>query len=163
MKKTLLIALLAITVLACKEKPTPEPKVELVAIEDLTPSPAGSSYLTETQLAHIKRIHQTFEEVYPISLEETIKNFKRDLHPDNEINIWLAMTNAYEPYAAEHTGAEKLEYRKEAYKLILMRTMMPDKEAISNAHLKILSGTEAQAILTNYKLNATPIKVKTNE
>ncbi|MCR1024119.1 hypothetical protein NQT66_04835 [Cellulophaga baltica] len=162
MKKIFLVTLLTIAVLACKEQPKPEPKIEVVEVEELTPSPVSSSSLTETQLAHIKRIHQTFEEVYPISLEETIKNFKRDLHPDNEINIWLAMTNAYEPFAAANTGAEKLAHRKEVYKLVLMRSMMPDKEAISNARLTLLSEAEAQAILKNYKLNAAPIKVHTN-
>ncbi|WP_158978976.1 hypothetical protein [Cellulophaga sp. L1A9] len=162
MKKIFLVALLITAALACKEEPKPEPKIEVVEVEELTPSPVNNASVTETQLAHIKRIQQTFEEVYPISLEETIKNFKRDLHPDNEIDIWLAMANAYEPFATANAGAEKLALRKEAYKLVLMRSMMPDKQAISNARLIVLSEIEAQAILKNYRLNAAPIKVHTN-
>ncbi|GAL64192.1 hypothetical protein [Algibacter lectus] len=116
--------------------------------------------LTDEQLAKIKDIQETFNEVYPVSLDETITNFKRDQNPDNEINIWQNMANAYKAYAVDNTEEEKLGARKEAFRLILMRSMMPDKEAVSSSELKILSESEAQEILKNYTLEAKPVKVE---
>lgn len=114
--------------------------------------------LTDEQLAKIKDIQETFNEVYPVSLDETITNFKRDQNPDNEINIWQNMASAYKSYALNNEGEEKLGARREAFRLILMRSMMPDKEAISSSELKILSESEALEVLKNYTLELSPLK-----
>lgn len=95
--------------------------------------------LTTQQIDAIKIIQSTFLEVYPISLEETITNFKRDQHPDNEIAIWQHMANAYTQYLASKKPALNLETKKEVFKLLLSRSMMPEEQAIANSNLAILT------------------------
>ncbi|WP_298481449.1 hypothetical protein [uncultured Maribacter sp.] len=160
MRKFILITILAVSIISCKEKTKSDSNVETIKIENLTPSPIVHESLNDEQLKKIKFIQETFNEVYPVSLEETITNFKRDQNPDNEINVWLNMAKTFQPFASENSGAEKIEVRKEAFKLILMRSMMPEKDAIHSSELKILSENEIQDILKNYTLEAKPIKVE---
>ena len=160
MKKLLLIAFLPLLFMSCGESGTTDSNVQTVNIEDLTPGPIAHETLTEDQLNKIGFIQESLSEVYPVSLDETITNFKRDQNPDNEINIWLKMVNAYQAFATINSEAEKLESRKEAFKLILMRSMMPADQAITSSELKILTEDEIQGIMTTYNLDAAPIKVE---
>jgi hypothetical protein len=107
-------------------------------------------------LEKIKFIHESLIDVDPSSLDETITNFKRDQNPESEIDIWLTMVNAYLPFAEKNPAPEA---RKEAFKLILLRSMLPDEEAIVRAELTILTKAEAQEILSDYTLEAKPIVV----
>ena len=159
MRKFIFIAILTISIVSCKEKTKPEENVQNTNIESLTPGPIVHESLNKEQLDKIKFIQKTFNEVYPVSLEETITNFKRDQNPDNEINIWLNMAKTFQPFSTENSGEEKLDIRKEAFKLILMRSMMSEKEAKSNADLKLLNDNQIQEILKNYTLDVKPIKV----
>ena len=69
------------------------------------------------------------------------------------------MAKTFQPFSTENSGEEKLDIRKEAFKLILMRSMMSEKEAKSNADLKLLNDNQIQEILKNYTLDVKPIKV----
>jgi hypothetical protein len=160
MRRFILIAILTVSVISCKEKTKSDSNIETTNIENLIPGPIIHNSLSEEQLDKIKDIQQTFNEVYPVSLDETITNFKRDQNPDNEITVWLNMANTFKSFASDNLGQEKLEVRKEAFKLILMRSMMPEKKAISSSDLKLLSENEIQEILKNYTLDAKPIKVE---
>ncbi|MEP1488454.1 MAG: hypothetical protein ABJL44_16490 [Algibacter sp.] len=160
MKKIILIAILTVSIISCKEKKKSASNTETINIENLTPGPIVHESLNNEQLEKIKFIQKTFNEVYPISLEETITNFKRDQNPNNEINIWLNMSKTFQSFALKNSGEEKIEVRKEAFKLILMRSMMPEKEAISSSDLKVLSKNEIHEVLNNYTLKAKPITVK---
>lgn len=160
MRKFISIAILTVSLISCKEKTESDATIETINIENLIPSPIVHESLSEEQLEKIKRIQETFKEVYPASLDETITNFKRDQNPDNEINVWQHMAKVYQPFALENVGEEKLKARKEAFKLIILRSMMPEKEAIRRSELEILSKNQIQDILKSYTLEATPIKVK---
>ena len=160
MRKIIFIAILTISIVSCKKKTTPESNVQNTNIESLTPGPIVHESLNKEQLDKIKFIQETFKEVYPVSLEETITNFKRDQNPDNEIDVWLNMAKTFQPFSTENAGEQKLEIRKEAFKLILMRSMMTEKEAVSSADLKLLNDNQIQEILKNYTLDAKPIKVE---
>jgi hypothetical protein len=151
---TLLIIILFLV--SCKGK-SKNSNVEITDFKNLSPGPVVHESLTEEQLNKIKHIQSIFYEVYPISLEESITNFKRDKNPDNEINIWLNMSKAYVFFASNNIGKEKIGLRKEAFKLILMRSMMAEKEAINSSELKLLSKNQIEGILTNYTLKAKPI------
>lgn len=115
--------------------------------------------LTTEQITKIKKIHSIFQEVDKISLEQTIEDFKRDLHPDNEIKIWLIMADAYQNYLNSKNKEVDLNTKKEVYKLILSRSMMPNEEAIKNSDLKILSKNEAEKVLSFYTAKPDPIDV----
>lgn len=115
--------------------------------------------LTTEQLDQIKKIHATFEEVDSISLKQTIEDFKRDLHPDNEIQIWLTMADAYQNYLNSKNSEVDLQTKTEVYKLILSRSMMSNEEAIQNSDLKILSENEAKKVLSFYKKKPDPLDI----
>ncbi|MFT5916833.1 MAG: hypothetical protein ACI81T_003343 [Bacteroidia bacterium] len=137
MRKLLFIVILTFSAISCKETAKSDSNVKTINIEDLKPGPIANESLSEEQLEKIQFIQKTFSEVYPVSLEETITNFKRDQNPDNEIEIWLNMAETFQPFVLKNQGEENFEARKEAFTLVLMRSMMPEKEAVSNSKMKL--------------------------
>jgi hypothetical protein len=115
--------------------------------------------LSAGQIEKITKIQTAFAEVNPSSLEETITDFKRDRNPDNEIAIWLAMANAYERFTSKNVGVP-LDKKKEAYKLILMRSMESEADAKAKSNLKLLTDREVAEIFSYYTLEAKPITVE---
>jgi len=63
--------------------------VQWIDINDLVPNTISLQELSEEQVVQVKKIHETFSEVNPNTLEEWIDGFEVDLNPDNEIQIWL--------------------------------------------------------------------------
>ena len=113
------------------------------------------SDLSPEQIQKIKIIHQTFSEVDESTLEQMINDFKRDLHPENEIEIWLRMANAYKGYLSKNK--KNPEEKKEVFKLILSRSMMNAEEAVENSELKYLSIAEAEEVLSFYNNIPQPV------
>ena len=109
-------------------------------------SPIQRQELSETQIKKINSIHQTFEEVYPISIEETILNFKQDLDIDKEINLWIKMEETFITVNQEK-GYNSISQKKEVFKLILMRTMMSKEEVKNNLELKLFNMEDIEYIL----------------
>lgn len=116
------------------------------------------SDLTSEQIEKIKNIHATFAEVDKSSLEQTITDFKRDLHPEDEIEIWMQMAKAYKGYLSK--DKKNLDEKKEVFRLILSRSMMNSEEAIENSNLKYLSKKQAQEVLRFYNSAPQPLIVE---
>jgi len=84
-------------------------------------------------------------------------DFKRDLDPEGNIKIWEDMEVAYNSYC---TNRElPLETRKEVFKIVLMRSMMPDAEVLARLDLKHVPSNDVRAILAAYPSAAKPIDV----
>ncbi|UMQ42795.1 hypothetical protein MKS83_03665 [Chryseobacterium sp. Y16C] len=156
--KILYPVLLLVFILSCQPK---KGNNEIITLNPnkITRNEIVYDTLTSNQLDKIKIIQTTFQEVYPATLEETIDDFKRDQNPDNEIAIWLTMANAYEGFLKIKKEKVDLPRKKEAFKLILSRSMMPSDQAIENSELKILTQEEAKEILSLYKEDPHPLKV----
>jgi len=154
---SLFILILVFAISACKTNN--HSNVQTVKAGDLTLGPIVHDTLSADQIEKIKRIQAAFAEVNPSSLEETITDFKRDQHPDGEIASWLAMANAYEQFTSKHAGAP-LDKKKEAYKLILLRSMESETDAKTNANLKLLTNKEVAEIFSYYTLEPKPITVE---
>ncbi|WNM18188.1 hypothetical protein [Flavobacterium capsici] len=138
---------------SCKK----QPETKIIDPNEISIHEIVHDTLTAKQIEDITKIHSTFAEVDTTSLENTLNDFKRDLNPDDEIQIWLQMANAYQSYMK---GKNKtLEQKKEVYKLILSRSMMSSEEVIQNLDLKILSKKEAEEVLSFYTDNPMPIRV----
>jgi hypothetical protein len=148
MKKFIPIAILTLSLISCTGQKINHSSIESTTIENIAQGPIIHDSLSDEQLENITYIQKTFFEVYPVSLDETISNFKRDQNPGNEINIWLNMAETFQLFVIENSEKEKIDARQEAFKLILMRSMMSEKEA--------------QIILSNYTLEAKPIKIKSS-
>ena len=103
--------------------------------------------LSDIQLEKITRIQAVFSEVYPVSLEETISDFKKDPDRVRQIEIWTKMADAFENYVKSRKEIDAAR-KKEAFTLILSRSMMGPEQAVSNAKLKLLSEQDIREILS---------------
>lgn len=148
-----------LTASACNSNHQNEQESMKVDVSTLHVSPVVHDTLSPTQLGKIRFIHNTFAEVQPGTLEETITDFKRDQNPDNEIAIWLSMANAYHKFAQKKDSNLDIASKKEAYKLILLRSEMSSKEAVAEAKPKLLSVADVSDILGFYDQAPEPIKV----
>lgn len=153
-KKNYAYLLLIFLFLSCQNKEEKTVKIDpaVVKMNEVV------SDLTSEQIEKIKTIHETFAEVDKSSLEQTITDFKRDLNPNNEIEIWLEMANAYKGYLSKNK--KNLDEKKEVFKLVLSRSMMSSQEAIENANLQYLSKKDAEEVLRFYHNDPKPISVK---
>ena len=133
--------------------------VKKINTDELTISPIRHDSLSLEQIEKIKKIHLAFSEVNPSTLEQTITDFKRDKNPDNEITIWLEMASAYEKFKIKHTDLD-INKKKEAYSLILMRSMVNEIEAKENSNIKLLTENEISEIFSYYQLDAKPITIE---
>ena len=159
-KKIALIAIFGWTIVSCKSKvETEEAPVEKMNVKELVPGPVVHDSLTTEQVDKIKKIQRVFYEVNPSTLEETMDDFKRDQHPDNEIAIWLAMANAYEKFTNNHKGIG-IDKKTEAYRLILMRSMENEADAKAETNLKWLTDKEVAEIFSYYTVEARPVVVE---
>jgi hypothetical protein len=132
-------------------------------ISTLHVSPVVHDTLSLAQLEKIEFIHNTFAGVQPGTLEGTITDFKRDQNPDNEIAIWLSMANAYKKFVQKKGSNLDIAYKKETYKLILSRSSMSSKEAVTQAQPKLLSSADVSDIINFYDQAPEPIKVYRSE
>lgn len=156
------IFLLGISVWAYYRKAKSEKEnVENVNPNKLVQNKIVHEHLSEKQIEKIKKIQSSFADVYKISLEETITNFKRDQNPDNEIEIWLNMLKAYEKFVYKNGDEIELNKKNEVFKLILMRSMMDEKEAEFETKCTILNKDEINEIFSYYKIKAKPIMIET--
>ncbi|KAA1247033.1 hypothetical protein [Aquimarina sp. RZ0] len=158
--KNQILLFICIAIISCKEGK--KPTYENIEIEQIGPDPVVHESLTEEQLEKIKEIYNAFKEVYPISLQETIKNFKRDHHPDKEIELWSAMVTSYKKASSKNKGEDLLEKRKEIFRLILMRSVTSEEDVLKNLDLQTITKTEAKEILDSYQIDKKPIKIETH-
>ncbi|WP_407556344.1 hypothetical protein [Winogradskyella sp. 4-2091] len=161
MTKIFIASLLTFLVFSCKESTTEKINTEDISIENLIQSPIVNDTLSDEQLSHISYIHKTFNEVFPVSLEETITNFKRDENPSEEISIWLAMANAYESFVAKDSNNLTLDDKKEVFKVVFIRSMMSEDEFMDKEidNFRLLSKDDIKYILQHYKLEPKPIVI----
>lgn len=158
--KNQLFLFFCIVLISCRD--VKKPTYEHIEIEQVTPGAVVHESLKEKQLEKIKGIHRVFEEVYPISLEETIRNFGRDHHPGKKIEIWSAMAESYKKASSKNQGTALLEKRKEIFRLILMRSVISEKEVLKNFDLQMITKAEANEILESYQIDKKPIKIETH-
>lgn len=156
MKNIIFILLLVYSFTSCDSSGNKR-ETKTMKAEDMQMGPIRHDSLSVDQLERIKSIQATFAEVYPVSLEETITNFKRDLNPDKEIAIWMQMANAYRKFVT--TSTPDSTKKKEAFELLLLRSMMPDDEAVKQARIKKLTDQEVNEILRYYGADPTPVTV----
>ena len=159
MKNILFFISIVLIFCSCDYSKDDKQNVQTIDPNDIQVSEIVHDSLTTDQIQRIKRVQSTFAEVYPVSLEETITNFKRDQNPDKEIDIWLQMAYTYEKYVSSKQNKLDLNTKKEVYKLILSRSMMSDEEAIANSKLTILTEKEAKEVLSYYQLKPDPLDV----
>ena len=136
---------------------TPESTVEWIDPNEIQQGPTLHDDLPDELLTRIKAVHETFADVDGTPLTKWIDDFKRDLDPEGNISIWEDMQVAYNLYCNDRELP--LETRKEVFKIVLMRSMMPDADVLSRLELEHVPAGDVQMILDAYPGDAKPIDV----
>ncbi len=124
---------------------------------EIQQGPTLHDALPEELLARIKAVHETFADVDGTPLEKWIDDFKRDLDPEGNVRIWEDMQVAYNAYCGNRELP--LATRKEVFKIVLMRSMMPDDDVLARIKLEHVSVDDVKTILAAYPGEAKPIDV----
>lgn len=134
--------------------------IQEIKIADLTESPIGTSSLDTSQIDRISIVGMIFEEVFPRGCDELHQTFSRDRSPEHEIVIWEHMAKAFlKVDQVEYLGQKE---KKEAFALLLMRSMMQPHKAIKKIKPKFFSDKGARKIIAGYELPPKPIVIERN-
>ena len=123
-----------------------EKKIE---ISQLAVGPVRHSSLTPDLLARIEGIARVFSEVDERPGESWVEDFQRDQNPEKEVVIWEAMAAAYSVFTRNRSLSP--EAKKEAFGLLLMRSMNDERRVLKQAPLKHLSQATVAALLAVFK------------
>jgi hypothetical protein len=132
-----------------------------VSLASLKPSPPGRSLLTREQDQRIEIIAGILKNVCPDNIENWIIDFSRDSNPENEIIVWENIAKAFVRIDSEKYLNE--EQKKEAYKLLLMRSLMPTANVIERYQSKLFCLKIAKRILAAYEASPKPMIVSTRQ
>ena len=77
-----------------------------VKISELHPGPIRHEELAPDFVTRIRAFKEALGDVEPSSLEATLENFRRDVHPEREVEIWERIARAYQDFIARHTVTE---------------------------------------------------------
>ncbi len=113
---------------------TPESTVQWIDLNEVQQGPTLHDKLPDELLSRIKTVHKTFADVDVTPLEEWIDDFKRDLDPEGNVKIWEDMQVAYNAYC--DVRELPLATRKEVFKIVLMRSTMPDNDVLARIKLE---------------------------
>jgi hypothetical protein len=145
-----LILLSVIPLVNCKrnEIQKDSSKVEWVNASELKPGNIKHEQLTNLQIERIKKVKDVFAEIDNSPLDKWIDDFKRDLNPDRELEVWEGMATAYSKYVNGKNLS--LEAKKDVFQVILLRSGAPENEVLNHLKLKVLSTDDAKEIMKNY-------------
>jgi hypothetical protein len=118
-----------------------------IPVADLVPGPILHKRLSPDLEERIRKLEPVLAEVYPISHQEWLEGFQRDLNPESEVKVFEAIASAYQGFLAKQ--ALILPAKKEAYALLVTSggTM---EETLARAKLRHLSRKEADELLRLY-------------
>ena len=93
-------------------------EVKNIPLSNLLEGPIRHTTLPPALLTRIHIINQVFAEVFQPSLEKTVNNFRRDLFPEKEVEVWERMAAAYLNLTKDHELT--LEQKKEVFEALLL-------------------------------------------
>jgi len=132
------------------------PRHERVLASSLKLGPVRHASLSEEQIRRITQFKTILDDVDPTSLEETIKNFCRDMNPDREIEIWENITKHFGKFV--RSGARTTEQKKEAFMALLVRSGCSDEQMLAQLQLKYLTRNEIEMLIADFG-EAKPVEV----
>jgi hypothetical protein len=152
-----IVLIVVAAIILLRAKPTKSPYELAKESSPYQPGPIRHSELPPALIERIHRLEETFAEVYPLTHEEWLDGFKRDLDPENEITIWENIAFAYTQFL--NSGDFGADARNEAFRLLLIRSSTSDIES-QLADLKHLTEDQARSLLVLYKAPAQPITIE---
>ena len=118
-----------------------------IPIAAIVPGPILHKSLSPDLEERIRKLEPVLAEVYPISHQEWLEGFQRDLNPEEEVRIFEAIASVYQAFLAKQ--ALILPAKKEAYALLVTSggTM---EETLARTKLRHLSRKDAEELLGLY-------------
>ena len=102
--------------------------------------------LSDEFIDRVKRFKGTLADVDGTSLEETMDNFKRDTHPEEELAIWERIANVYQSFLS-HNPTTNLAIKKEIFAVLLGTSM----GAYDWGNIKKLNSGQINHLVLNYR------------
>ncbi len=134
------------------------PEVVKLRIDNIIYSPVGTSSLIDEQKARVEIIAEIFTNVFPQTCEEWNRGFSRDQNPEREIIIWECIAKAF--LKIDQVKFLSEEQKKEAFDLLLTRSMKSAGKVLKEFKLKVFSRRAAEEILRGYEAPPIPIVVE---
>ena len=117
--------------------------------------PIRHAQLPPYLIKRVRAFEPVFADVYPITHEKWIEGFRRDVHPEREIEIWEQSASAFSQFTSgRHLS---LEVRKEVLGLLLFRSGATAEDTLKHVKLKYLSQEEARELISLYKASPQPV------
>ena len=96
-----------------------------IPLDLLQRGPIQHAALPDALVERIKNFKAVLIEVEPAPLDETIEDFRRDLHPEREINVWERVAEAYQT-ALARTPAMSLQDKTKIFADLLLASQTHD-------------------------------------
>jgi len=99
----------------------------------LLDAPFRHDTLPEDLLIRIKTLNRLLEDVLPVPLDETVDNFRRDLHPERELIIWERIASAYLDVVGDRRAMTLDECKEVLGVLLHISTAAPLEEVLERS------------------------------
>ena len=93
-------------------------ETKVFKISDLRPGPIRHEELPPDLVDRIRAFKEVLGDVEPSSLEGTIENFQRDMHPEREVEIWERIARAYKDFITRHAISD-FQTRSDVFGVLL--------------------------------------------
>ena len=133
-------------------------EVHEIQLDRIESRPIGTSKLSETQKQRLDVVSAILAELYIDPDETWHDSFSRDRTPELELRIWEHIARAY--LKIDDIEYLSKEAKREAYTILLRRSMSPSKRVLRKTALSHLSEQRAKKIMAGYELAPKPITVE---
>jgi len=119
-------------------------KVKLKDI-DIANTPVRHLVLPEGCIERIVAFKRALGDAEPMTIEEAVSNFQKDMHPEREIEIWERVASKYQDFLTRNSSLNSNE-RKEVFSVLIGTSM--GREDFSE--LKNLSEDQIKYLVDSY-------------
>jgi len=104
-----------------------------VKLSDIQPGPIPHAELPPELTERIKAFKAILGYVDPSSLEYATDNFKRDMHPEPQVEVWERIARAYQALIRCHHIADHQMRREDHVNTVLGATNCPEQPQRTNS------------------------------
>jgi hypothetical protein len=101
---------------------------------NLRPGPIRHPELPAELIERIAVFKKILADVDTTTLEMTVDNFKRDQHPENEVEVWECIAKMYQLFLT-HNRTDDLATKSEVFRVLLGASMGTEDFGESVCHL----------------------------
>jgi hypothetical protein len=117
-----------------------------IPLSEMQIGPIRHPILHDDFIERIRAFKAILTDVDGASLDQTIDNFKRDIHPESELVIWERIASTFEAYLARNPTTDRAT-RKEILSVLLgISTGIEEFDDINR-----LSGQQIKQLIRNFR------------